>query len=309
MARKFSVIIPVYFNEESLPGTLERLGAVLDKLKNYDSEIVFVEDGSGDKSLELLLRRQKSDRRIKIVKLTRNFGSMAAIQAGFMHAGGDCVGMISADLQDPPELFLDMIAHWEKGIKTVFAVRKDRKDPLASKFFSNTYYALLRRFGVRGYPPGGFDFFLLDRQVVNELNAIHEKNTHIMPLIFWLGYEHVLLPYVRQKRQKGTSRWTWNKKIKLFMDSFIAFSYVPIRAVFVLGMLFAVISFFAGLLILVSWISGGQPVEGWAMVMTFVAFFGGVQMIFTGIIGEYLWRTLDASRKRPQYVVDRVYNP
>jgi len=305
----FSIVIPVYFNEPNLPDTIPQLLALEDRLRDYQLELVFVDDGSGDRSLDILLEyRERYPLKIKVVKLTRNFGSMCAIQAGFTVAGGDCVGMISADLQDPPELFVDMIAHWEKGIKAVFAVRSDRDESQLQKFFSNTYYAMMRRFAIPGYPVGGFDFLLIDRQIVDEVNHIHEKNTNIMSLIFWLGHGHVMLPYVRRSRAKGKSRWTIRKKIKLFIDSFVAFSYVPIRLLSAVGLLVAASAFLYGAFILYAWWVSKIEVKGWTPLMILLAFTAGIQMTMLGVLGEYLWRTLDESRKRPSYVIDAVFD-
>ncbi|MBI1920705.1 MAG: glycosyltransferase [Geobacter sp.] len=304
----FSIVVPVYFNELNLPDTIPQLLDLEEKLPGYRLELVFVDDGSGDRSLEVLLDFQrKYPEKLKVVKLTRNFGSMCAIQAGFTVAGGDCVGMISADLQDPPELFLDMVAHWEKGIKVVFAVRSDRDESRMQKFFSNSYYALLRRFAIPGYPSGGFDFLLIDRQVVDEVNRIHEKNTNIMSLIFWLGHGHVMLPYVRRSRAKGKSRWTLGKKIKLFIDSFVAFSYVPIRLLSAIGLLVAASAFLYGGFVFYAWWFSKIEVKGWTPLMILLAFTAGIQMTMLGVLGEYLWRTLDESRKRPSYVIDAVF--
>ena len=202
MPRTFSIVIPVYYNEPNLPETIPQLLGLVERIPQCRLELVFVDDGSGDRSLEILRKfQERYPDTIKVVKLTRNFGSMAAIQAGFTVASGDCVGMISADLQDPPELFLEMLDHWKKGAKAVFAVRQDREEPFSQKLFSNTYYALVRKYAIPGYPDGGFDFFLVDRQVVNEVNRIQEKNTNLMTLIYWLGFRPILLPYVRRARQ------------------------------------------------------------------------------------------------------------
>jgi polyisoprenyl-phosphate glycosyltransferase len=306
--KTLSIVIPVYYNELNLPETLSQLLALADKLPGYGLELVFVDDGSGDSSLQILLDSQsKYPETIKVVKLTRNFGSMAAIQAGFTIASGDCIGMISADLQDPLELFHDMLAYWEKGIKAVFAVREDREESFLSKFFSNAYYALIRKFAIAGYPDGGFDFFLVDRQVAGELNRIQEKNTNIMTLIYWLGFKPIMIPYVRQRRKKGKSRWTLTKKIKLFIDTFVAFSYFPIRALSLMGLLVAVCSFFYGMFILFYRLVFGIPVQGYAPIMLVMTFASGIQMSMLGVLGEYLWRTLDEARKRPSFVIDEIY--
>jgi dolichol-phosphate mannosyltransferase len=215
--------------------------------------------------------------------------------------------MISADLQDPPELFQEMVGYWEKGIKAIFAVRQDRHDGILQKFFSNTYYTLIRNFALKNYPTGGFDFFLIDRQVVNELNNIREKNTNLMSLIYWLGFKPVMIPYTRAARSRGKSRWTLGKKVKLFIDTFVAFSYFPIRLLSGIGFLVAVSSFFYGLFILLYWLFFSIDVKGWVPSMLIMTFTGGLQMTMLGVLGEYLWRTLDEVRRRPPFVIDTVY--
>jgi dolichol-phosphate mannosyltransferase len=307
--KTISIVVPVYFNELNLPDTIPQLLALAEGLPGYILELIFVDDGSQDRSLEVLLdARKQFPQQVKVVKLTRNFGAMAALQAGLTVAQGDCVGVIAADLQDPPELFLEMVHHWENGIKVVFAVRSDRKESFIQKVFSNTYYALIRRFAISGYPPGGFDFFLIDRQIVEEVNKIREKNTNLMTLIFWLGHQTILIPYTRRKRTKGKSRWTFGKKAKLFVDTFVSFSYLPIRLFSFLGILYAVISFAYGAIIFISWFSSGTIVQGWVPMMLILTFTAGLQMTLLGILGEYLWRTLDETRARPVFVIDTIYD-
>jgi glycosyltransferase involved in cell wall biosynthesis len=307
--KTFSIIIPVYYNELNLPDTIPQLLGIATMLPGYSLEMVFVDDGSGDRSLATLLDFQNQyPETIKVVKLTRNFGSMAAIQAGFTVATGDCVGMISADLQDPPELFLEMLSYWEKGIKAVFAIRQDRDEPFLVKHFSNAYYALVQKFAIRDYPTGGFDFFLIDRQIINELNHIQEKNTNIMALIFWLGFKPILIPYTRRRRAKGTSRWTASKKVKLFIDTFVAFSFFPIRLLSVVGFLMAISAFLYGTFVLSYWTFFGIEVKGWVPTIVIMTFTSGIQMAMLGVLGEYLWRTLDEVRGRPHFVIDTVYD-
>jgi dolichol-phosphate mannosyltransferase len=305
----FTIVVPVYFNEFNLSDTIPQLQALKLGMQGYDLELVFVDDGSKDGSLSVLLEYQHQyPKEIKVVKLTRNFGSMAAIQAGFTVATGDCVGMISADLQDPPELFLEMLRHWEQGTKAIFAVREDRRDHPVQKFFSNSYYALIRKFAIQEYPNGGFDFLLVDRQVINEINRIQEKNTNLMTLIYWLGYKPVMLPYIRRERTKGKSRWTLAKKIKLFIDTFVAFSFFPIRMLSVLGFLVAIGSFAYGAFVLFYWLSFGIEVKGWVPIIVGLSFTSGIQMAMLGVLGEYLWRTLDEVRRRPHFVIDEIYD-
>lgn len=305
---KLSIVVPIYCNEMNLNDTIPRLLSLQDKVP-YELELVFVDDGSKDRSLEILLKYQTLyPKNIIVAKLTRNFGAFAAVQAGLTKATGDCVGIIAADLQDPPELFLEMIKNWEIGIKAVFAVRSKREDSKLSKLFSNSYYNLFRRFAIPNYPKGGFDFVLIDRQVVNHINKIHEKNTNIMSLIYWLGYSYVTIPYVRKKREKGKSKWTYSKRIKLAIDSFIGFSYFPIRLVSALGLIFALVAFLYGGVVFYNWWIGKIPVEGFSATMIVITFVGGIQMIMLGVLGEYLWRTLDQSRMRPTYVIDRFFD-
>jgi dolichol-phosphate mannosyltransferase len=243
---------------------------------------------------------------ITVASLTRNFGSMGAIQAGLSIATGACVAVIAADLQDPPALLVEMAGHWRRGVKAVLAVRADRQDPFPQKWFSNLYYRLIRRFALPDYPPGGFDFFLIDRQVVGDMNQIREKNTNLMSLIFWLGYRPVLLPYVRRRRERGTSRWTLSKKIKLFIDSFVAFSYVPIRFVSTVGLIFAATAFLYGGYVFLAWLLKDIPVRGFAPIIIVLTFTAGLQITMLGVLGEYLWRTLDETRRRPGFVIDEV---
>lgn len=307
--KTLSIVVPVYYNEPNLPETVPQLLALAHRLPNLRLELVFVDDGSGDRSLEILLDfHRQHPNCIKVVKLTRNFGSMSAIQAGLQTAKGDCVGMIAADLQDPPKLFIEMVEHWQKGIKAIFAVRHEREDPPLSTWFSNRYYGLVRRFALRNYPTSGFDFFLIDRQVVDEINRISEKNTNILTLIFWLGFHPVLIPYTRRKRQKGKSRWTLSKKLKLFTDTFVAFSYFPIQLLSLVGFLVAMGAFLYGAFIFFYWLFAGIRVEGWVSTMIILTFTSGVQMTLLGILGEYLWRALDEIRRRPPYVIDEIFD-
>jgi glycosyltransferase involved in cell wall biosynthesis len=304
-----SIVVPVYFNAMNLADTIPQLLALEARAEGLSLELVFVDDGSGDDSLSVLRSFQAQDPdRIRIVKLTRNFGSMAAILAGLTIARGDCVGMIAADLQDPPELFLEMVAHWRAGSKAVFAVRADREDSASQRLFARAYYSLIRRFALMDYPPGGFDFFLVDRQVVQDMVRISEKNTNLMSLIFWLGYRPVMLPYVRRARTKGRSRWTLSKKIKLFIDSFVAFSYVPIRFLSATGLLVATTAFAYGAYVFYAWLINDIPVRGFAPVILVLAFTAGIQMTMLGVLGEYLWRTLDETRRRPSFVIDEIFD-
>ena len=304
--KKLSIIVPIYYNELNIPGLLERLVALKDRIHNYDFEFIFVDDGSEDASFNLLADAQLSDKRIKIIKLSKNFGSMAALQAGLNFVTGDCAGIIAADLQDPPELFQEMLKKWEGGSRVIMAHRQGRSEKPLLKACSNIYYYLLRTFALPGYPKGGFDFVLIDRQVVEELNNMAEKNTNVMNLIFWLGHKRDSVSYVRLERKHGTSRWTLTKKIKLFIDSFISFSYIPIRIISIIGIITAMISFTFGSYTAFLRLFSNVPVQGWTSIITLITMLMGLIMVMLGIIGEYLWRILDESRERPNFVIDRI---
>lgn len=304
---KFSIVVPIYYNELNIPHTVPRLQSLEEIIPDCDFEFVFVDDGSKDNSLSLLLEAREQDSRIKVIKLSRNFGSMSAIQAGLHHTTGDCVGIIAADLQDPPELFKEMIDYWRIGKKIILGTREDREESSSQKFFSNTYYYLLEKFALKGYPKGGFDFLLIDKQVVQEVLEIQEKNTNVMSLIYWLGHDQVHIPYVRKERKLGKSRWTLSKKIKLFVDSFVSFSYMPIRFMSLIGCITAIISFLYGVFVVLCTVFGFIELQGWTTIIALITFLLGIIMVMLGIIGEYLWRILDESRKRPSFVIDEVF--
>jgi glycosyltransferase involved in cell wall biosynthesis len=306
--KRLTIIVPVYFNEENLPDTAPALLGLSQLLPETEIDVVFVDDGSGDNSFPVLRAlQQRWPGQISVIRLSRNFGSMNAALAGLQVSTGDCVGMISADLQDPPELFAEMYQHWLQGAKSVLAVRESREDPLRERLFASCYYYLLRKFALKDYPVKGFDLCLLDRQVVEDIKRIHEKNTSLMSLIVWLGYRPVQIPYVRRKREKGRSRWTLAKKIKLFIDAFVGFSYFPIRFVSVLGFLFAVIGLLYAAFQAYYRIFHNVPVPGFATTVVLISVTSGLQMFMLGTLGEYLWRTLDEARKRPPYIVDQVF--
>lgn len=305
--KTFSILVPIYYNELNIPHTIPRLQALEDLLPQYNLEFVFVDDGSKDNSLKLLLEHKQHDSRIKVVKLSKNYGSMQAIQAGLNYVTGDCVGIISADLQDPPELFEKMLKSWRNGKKIVMATRSDREEKLTQKLFSNTYYYLMDKFAIKGYPKGGFDFVLIDKKVVRELVKISEKNTNIMSLIFSLGYEQEFIPYVRKEREYGMSRWTFSKKVKLFVDSFVSFSYAPIRFMTAIGFTVAFLSFIYAIFTIIAFLSGVVDVQGWTSIVALITLLQGLTMMMFGIVGEYLWRILDETRKKPGYIVDEIF--
>lgn len=306
--KRVSIVVPVYYSAQSLPELMERLDALAGRNDEYEFEFIFVDDGSGDNSFAVLEELLNKDQRVRIVKLSRNFGSNPAVIAGLAAASGDAVTAVSADLQDSPELIHDMLAHWRDGAKVVLAVREGRSDSALTSLLSTVFYRLFRRFAIASMPPGGFDFFLLDKQVCDLIRGFSETNTYIMGLILWLGFKPVELLYRRGPRpaRYGRSMWSFTKRIKYFIDSFVAFSYFPIRIASVLGLVLSVIGLIYALIVIVLRVVKGYQPDGWASLMVVLLVVSGVQLFIMGILGEYLWRTLDVARRRPQFVVERV---
>jgi len=302
--------MPCYFNGENLPITTQKL---LENEALFTDEMtfeyIFVDDGSKDNTLaELLKFQKKHPEKVKVIKLASNVGSFNAILAGMNHSTGDCNVMLAADLQDPPELIPKMLEHWKKGFKLVIANRQDREESFGQKLFSNTYHYLIKKFALQNVPSGGFDLVLFDRQLCREVVKINEKNTNVLYLLTWLGYDYVNIPYTRRKREIGKSRWTLKKKIKMFIDSFVSFSFFPIRTISLIGISLGLIAFLYGILVIIEKFTGNIPIEGWTSTMLVLLMVSSFQMIGLGIIGEYVWRTLDASRNRPNFIVDHIFD-
>lgn len=304
-----SIVIPIFFNEENIPVTWAALENALEELPDDCAwEVVFVEDGSGDRSFAKLTELFEATRdRVRIVKLTRNFGQPAAVLAGLREARGDCCVIMSADLQDPPELIPEMIRRWSYGEKKiVIATRAKREDSLIARWTSRIFYTLIRRFAVPNMPEGGFDFVLLDRRVVDLINKMDERNPFVQGQILWTGFTPVLIPYTRRKREIGRSRWTLAKKITYLIDGFVTFTVAPIRGIALLGLMVSLLSFSYAMVIFIAKTFWDVPVKGWAPTMIAILILGGLQLVMLGIIGEYLWRNYHESRRRPNFVVETI---
>jgi len=303
-----SVVIPVYENAGVLPDLLDRLRDVADRTPAVAFEFVFVDDGSGDDSFAILKERGGRDPRLRALRLSRNFGSNAAVLAGLTYARGECVAVMTADLQDPPELIPEMIQLWRGGAEVVLAARRSRRDPLASRMFAGLFNRLFRRFVFSDFPPGGFDFVLVGRRVADLLARMAERNSYIYGQVMWAGFERRVLYYDRGPRASGSSRWTLAKKLKYFIDAFTAFSYLPVRAASLLGVLLAVAGFGYAAVVVVWHFAGRIKEPGFAALMVALLIVSGVQLVVIGVMGEYLWRVLEESRRRPAFVVDQTLN-
>lgn len=303
--KKISIIVPVYYNQDNLlPLYADLKEKVLTKL-DTEYELIFVDDGSKDKSYEVMKDLAKVDKNIKLVKLSRNFGEHSALLAGLSQCTGDCAVRKAADLQEPSEVILEMIKKYKEGNKVVLAVRADREEPITQKAFSNLYAFLMRKLALHNMPKGGFDTFLIDRQVIDVVVKMQESNTSLMSQILWTGYETATVPYVRKKREIGKSRWTLSKKIKLVYDSLLSFSYFPIKLITTAGFLSFLIAIILLIVIIYKRVTGIIDVEGYTSIIMIMLLGFGIIMLSIGILGEYLWRTYDAARNRPPYIIEK----
>ncbi len=303
---RLSVVVPVYFNSDTLPALYEDLKKkVFNEIS--DHELVFVDDGSGDDSWEIMKKIREDDPdHIKCVKLSRNFGEHAALLAGLSVCTGDCAVTKQADLQEDSAIIPEMFESWKKGNDVVLAVRNGREDPVLKKAAASLYYRIINRFVEKNMPVGGCDCYLIDRKVIEVLKLLGEKNSSLTLQVLWSGFQTDRIYFHRDERKEGVSRWTFSKKVKLAMDSMMSFSYFPIRFMTALGFIFAALSLIWIIEIVIEKFAIGTPIAGWASLMCLNLFTSGAVMLMVGVIGEYVWRTLDASRSRPPFIIDRI---
>jgi dolichol-phosphate mannosyltransferase len=299
----FSIIIPVYRNQETVEPLFRALKDVLSHTNGqHDAHFIFVNDGSDDDSLTVLEKLCAQNPGITVLSLSRNFGQVPAILAGLDHASGDGILIMSADLQDPVDLIPKMIAAWESGAEVVVAHRRTRNDPFADKAASRFFYRLMR-FSNLKLPDGGFDFVLLDQKAHQALKMIKGRNRFLQGDILWIGFDTRYIPYDREARKTGKSQWKLGRKLKYFIDGVLSTSYWPIRLMSFIGLLTALSSFAYVLIIVYMRLMHQTPFNGWAPIMVIMLFLGGMVMIMLGVIGEYVWRIFDEVRGRPDYIV------
>jgi glycosyltransferase involved in cell wall biosynthesis len=301
---QLSVITPAFNEAENLPLLYERLAAVLDRLQ-ITWEWVVIDDHSHDATFAKISALATREPRIRGIRFARNFGSHAAITCGLHHADGDAVLELAADLQDPPEILPELLAAWRKGAHVVWAVRGRREGERVSTWgFARVYYFLMRHVaGLKQMAPTGADVCLLDRRVVLAFRQFGEAHVSIFALIAWMGFRQASIVYTKRARQHGRSGWTIAKRIELLLDSITAFSALPVRVTTAVGLGLLAIGL-AGVTIGVGRALVDRPVPGWSWVLVVLAVLGGLQMMALGILGEYVWRALDESRRRPRYVIE-----
>jgi len=300
-----SIVFPVYNEQDNIQALYARLVSTIEKIEGEDFEIVFVDDCSTDKTQEIILQLTKTDKRVQTIRFSRNFGSHSAVAAGVTLCRGDAAILLAADLQDPPEIIPHLMDHWRKGLKVVWGVREKRiGESLFSRALSRTFFFLMNRLTDLQLPPTGADVFLIDRTVIEALKNSPEKNVSIFMLIAWLGFPQIRIMYAKEERHAGSSKWSFSQRLKIFFDSLISFSYVPLRVMSLMGGFFALIGLLYGTVIFIRALKG-IPILGWSSMMVVILLFSGFQMSMMGMLGEYLWRTYDESRSRPRYVIEK----
>lgn len=304
MNRMLSVITPAFNEELNLPLFYDQIKATLDPA-GMQWEWIVVDDHSSDGTFAVAQALAKTDPRVRGLRLARNSGSHTAITCGLRLAAGAGAVVMAADLQDPPETILPLVEKWRAGAQVVWAVRAEREGETTAKLgFSRLYYALMRHaVGLKDMPGNGADFFLIDRRVIEALQEFPETNVSIFALLTWMGFRQDRLAYVKEARVHGQSGWSLQKKIKLAVDSVTSFSYLPIRVMSGAGVVLAAIGFLYTLVVIINALFG-RPAAGWSSLMAVVLVVGGLQLLMMGVLGEYLWRALDESRRRPRYQIE-----
>lgn len=307
---KVSLVIPMYYEEKVAKECYKRVKEVLNSLENYKHEIIFINDGSKDKTLEILQEIAKKDKDVKVISFSRNFGHQAAVTAGLKEVTGDAIVIIDADLQDPPELIPDMLIKWEEGNEVIYGKRKTRKGESAFKLLTaKMFYNTLNALSDVEIPKDTGDFRLVDRKVVETINSLPEHNKFLRGLFSWVGYKQYAYEYERQERFAGETKYPLKKMLRLASDGIISFSNKPIKLVGALGIISIIISIAILIYALVSFAFKLNNLSaGWTSIMVAVTFFAGVQLLSLWVISEYIGRIYDESKGRPQYVIDKKIN-
>ena len=306
--KKISIIVPAYNEEESLPYLYERLNNLMDANNKYEFEILFVNDGSKDKTIELIKEYRAKDRRYCYVDFSRNFGKEIAMMAGLDYATGDCVIFIDADLQDPPELIPELIKYWEEGYDDVYARRRSRDgETFLKKFTSKMYYKILQKMTNVEIQRDTGDFRLLDRRCVNALKKLRESQRNTKSMFSWIGYKKKEVLYDRDARVAGKTKWNYMKLIDLAIDGITSFTTSPLRISTWLAIPTFIMLFVYFIYVIVKCIVTNTIMQAFQAIILLILFFSGVQILLFGIVGEYLGRIFNETKNRPLYLVNE-YN-
>ena len=306
--KKITIIIPAYNEEESLPFLYERLDKLMGDMKNYDFEILFVNDGSKDKTISIIKELREKDKRISYVDFSRNFGKEIAMIAGLDYATGDCVIFMDADLQDPPELIPELVKYWEEGYDDVYAKRRSRKgETWLKKFTSKMYYKVLQKTTRIEIQKDTGDFRLLDRRCVNALRKIRESERNTKSMFSWIGYKKKEVLYDRDPRVAGTTKWNYIKLIDLAIDGITSFTTSPLRLSTYIAIPTFLVLFVYFIYVIAKSCIIHEAIQAFQAIILLILFFSGVQILLFGILGEYLGRIFKETKNRPLYLVNE-YN-
>ena len=300
-----SIIIPVYFNEGSIRKTYDTLYEhVFPHFPDQNFEIIFIDDGSGDGSYQEMQSIAAIDKRVILLQFTRNFGQVPAFYAGYEAASGKGILNLAADLQEPPELVIEIIRSFiHKEAKIIAGKRIERDESQYRKKTSQLFYYLMRRLSFSSMPDGGFDIVLIDQTVKDFILNSGEANPFWQGQILWSGYPVKFIPYTRKKREIGKSRWTFTKKMKYLLDGILNYSYAPLRFFSLIGIISFLLGIIYSIVIVIAYLLGHAPFQGWAPLMIVILLFSGLQLVMTGLIGEYLWRVFEQTKGRPKFIL------
>lgn len=308
--KKISIVVPMYNEQEVAKECYKRINSVLSDLDKYSSEIIVVDDGSKDKTLEIMEEIAQNDKKVKVIAFSRNFGHQAAVTAGLKETTGDAVIIIDADMQDPPELIKDMINLWEEGNDVVYAVRGKRKGESVFKVLTaKMFYKILYSLSDVEIPRDTGDFRLADRKVIDVINALPEHNKYLRGLFSWVGFKQKSLKYTREERFAGKTKYPLKKMMKLAYDGIIGFSNKPLKIIGGIGVFSILISVILLIYSICSYIfKWNNLVPGWASIMVSISFFAGIQLVAIWTISEYISRIYDETRNRPEYIIKKKIN-
>ena len=308
--KKISVVVPMYYEEEVAKECYSRLKDVLKKIENYSYEIIFINDGSKDKTLEILKEVAKENKNVKIISFSRNFGHQCAVTSGLRYVTGDAIVIIDADLQDPPELIPEMIKLWEEGNEVIYGKRKSREGESRFKLLTaSMFYKTLNALSDVEIPKDTGDFRLVDRKVVEVINSLPEHNKFLRGLFSWVGFKQTPFEYERKERYAGKTKYPLKKMLKLAQDGIFSFSIKPLKIVGAMGILSVIISIILFVYAVLSYaLNWNNLTPGWTSLMVTITFLGGMILISLWMIGEYIGRIYDETKRRPEYIIEETFN-
>ncbi len=308
--KKVSVVIPMYYEEKVANKCYERVNESLAKIEDMNKEIIFINDGSKDKTLEILEKIAQNDKDVKVISFSRNFGHQAAVTAGLKEVTGDAIVIMDADLQDPPELIPQMLDLWKQGYEIIYGKRKKRKGESIFKLLSaKMFYKTLNALSDVEIPKDTGDFRLVDRKVVDTINSMPEHNKFLRGLFSWVGYKQIPFEYERQERLAGKSKYPLRKMTKLASDGIISFSRKPLKVMGAIGLMSIIVSILVFIYALISYIFKLNNLSaGWTSIIITITFFAGVQLLAVWLLSEYVGRIYDETKRRPEYIIDKKIN-